>query len=66
MEFKGGDVILERNARGYLYKTQTFLYDNVEIKTDCIYYKAKDNDCDCLTCLLCKDKKCSFYKQRSK
>ena len=55
---------METNSKGLLYKKQTFLYEKVEVKTDCIYYV--NNDCDCLTCLLCKDKRCSFYKSKSK
>lgn len=37
-----------------------------EIKKDCFAYNDNLNSCNVLSCLLCAEKKCSFYKEKSK
>lgn len=56
--------MLQKNRFGYLCEKQTFTYENIEIKKDCFAYKKKENDCDCLTQLLCKYQKCPFYREK--
>ena len=38
----------------------------MEIKTDCFAWNPKQNECDILDCVICKERECSFYKTKDR